>query len=370
MANTLYLVYPKNSESGSIETLPKTEGMQLIQEDFFIENYNDLLKQNKICITSEATLDSILKILNDEAKVDAIKSMKDKFLFRNLLKDKYPMLDYFTVNLSDITKLKISSEKIIKPVKGCFGTAVKRINEKSDLDKIVQEIKAEINRNSSILSENVLSQSEFIVEDYIEGEEYAVDMFYDSKGNPHIVNIYYHPNPKHIEYLHMIYYANKNIFELVYDKALDFFEKINEKLQLKSITLHSEFRLSENLVPIEINAMRFGGMGLGNMIYYSLGVNPYQCFIEERSPDWDKLWESHPNDNFVFFIAYNGTKVNTNTQQPNLEKLEKKFTKILNKTYFKYQEQLAFGIYTLNEDAKNINKLLQIDFNDYFKAFE
>ncbi len=67
-----------------------------------------------------------------------------------------------------------------------------------------------------------MSQSQFILEDFIDGEEYAVDMFFDSKGNPHIINIYYHPIPKYSEYLHMLYYTNKEVFEKVYDKAMGF----------------------------------------------------------------------------------------------------------------------------------------------------
>ena len=367
MKETVYLVYPASAESGTIETLPKTEGMILIQEDVFLDQYADLSNTNKVCITSEATLDSILKCIKDKGKIEAIKSMKDKHLFRELLKDLYPSLGYYSVHYNDIPNLKITNRKILKPIKGCFGTAVKTIDENSNLDEVSQEIKAEIDKNASVLSESVLSQSEFIVEDYIEGEEYAVDMFYDSKGKPHIVNIYYHPIPKHAEYLHMIYYTSKNIFDKIYDRAIDFFERLNQKLNLKNTALHSEFRLSENLIPIEINSMRFGGMGLGNMVFHSLNINPYQYFLEERSPDWDKIWGNHPSDNFVYFIAYNGSQVNINEQKPNFKKLESAFSKILNKTVFDYQKQLAFGAYTLQENTENINTLLQINFNDYFE---
>ena len=65
---------------------------------------------------------------------------------------------------------------------------------------------------------------------------------------------------------------------------MEFFNSLHQKLQLKNIALHSEFRLSDDLIPIEINSMRFGGMGLGNMIYHSLKVNPYQYFLDEKSP--------------------------------------------------------------------------------------
>ncbi|WP_223548607.1 ATP-grasp domain-containing protein [Aestuariivivens sp. NBU2969] len=367
MKNKLFLVYPESAESGTLETLPNTEAMELVQENSFIDRFRDISKSIKVCVTSEATLESILKNLSDEIKKSAIQSMKHKHLFRKLLQEDYPSLKYRHINFDEIVQLKISEKKVLKPVKGCFGTAVKIIDKNSDLKQTCNEIKKEISKNSSILSKTVLSQSEFIIEDFIEGEEYAVDMFYDSKGNPHIVNIYYHPLPKHIEYLHMIYYTNKSIFEKIYSDAIAFFNKLSDKLELKNIALHSEFKHNQNLIPIEINAMRFGGMGLGNMIYHSLNVNPYLCFINEKSPDWNRLWKKYPNNNFVYFIAYNGSQVNKSKQQPNLSKMESEFTKILNKTIFDYQSQLAFGVYTLDENFESIQRLLQIDFNEYFE---
>ncbi|WP_370476519.1 ATP-grasp domain-containing protein [Tamlana flava] len=370
MKNTLYLVYPKSAESGTIETLPKTDGMKLVQEDDFLKNHCDVADSGKVCITSEASLESILKCIKDKSKIEGIVAMKDKHLFRDLLKEMFPSINYHLISFQDIETLKISTKKIIKPIKGCFGTAVKTIDKNSNLDKIAQEIKSEVQKNSIVLSESVLSQSEFIVEDYIEGEEYAVDMFYDSNGQAHIVNIYFHPIPKHVEYLHMIYYTSKAIFKKIYARAIAFFNRLNEKLQLKNVALHSEFRLSDKLVPIEINSMRFGGMGLGNMIYHSLKVNPYQFFIEEKSPDWKEIWKHYPESNFAFLIAYNGTQIDKSRQKPNLEKLESEFTKILNKTVFDYQKQLAFGTYTLEEDFENINKLLRIDFNDYYEKIK
>jgi hypothetical protein len=283
------------------------------------------------------------------------------------LSDQFLSLAYSDINYKDIEKLKIIGKKVLKPSKGCFGTAVKIVSENSDFKQIASEIKVEISRNASVFSESVLSQSEFILEDFIEGEEYAVDMFYDSKGEPHIVNIYYHPLPKNEAYLHMIYYTNKAIFETIHNEAIQFFKSLNDKLKVKNMALHSEFKHDQELVPIEINALRFGGMGLGNMVYHSLRINPYECFIREKGPDWNAIWNANQEKNFTFFIAYNGTKVDKEKQQPDLNKLENEFSRVLNKSIFDYKKQLAFGVYTLEESQENINRLLQIDFNDYFE---
>ena len=164
----------------------------------------------------------------------------------------------------------------------------------------------------------------------------------------------------------MIYMTNKEVFTKVYDKAKAFFSELNKKLRLTNIALHSEFKLSDELIPIEINAMRFGGMGLGNMIYHSLGVNAYEHFILEKTPDWDQIWKDHSESNFVYFIAYNGSKIDKNEKSPDFDKLERRFTRILNKTKFDYKTQLAFAVYTLEESKENIGNLLTIDFNDYF----
>ena len=94
MENSLYLVYPDWSESGTLETLPETAGLKLITESYFFENYHNISPSSKICITSEATLESILKRLNDQSAKRAIQSMKDKHLFRELLLEDYPSLQY------------------------------------------------------------------------------------------------------------------------------------------------------------------------------------------------------------------------------------------------------------------------------------
>ena len=240
----------------------------------------------------------------------------------------------------------------------------------SNLELISNEIRAEIDKNSSVLSDNVLSKNEFIIEDYIEGEEYAVDLFFDDKGNPHIVNIYHHPMPAETSYLHMIYYTSKEVFQKIYDRAIRFFNILNQSLQLKNFALHSEFRYTTNhaLFPIEINAMRFGGMGLGNMVYHALGINPYDCFRNNISPNWNEIWSRPENTEsiYAYFIAYNGKSIDKEKYMPDLGKLRNEFSLIINECIFNYQEQLAFGTFSLKETKTNLEKLLNIDFDNYF----
>ncbi|WP_455169698.1 ATP-grasp domain-containing protein [Aegicerativicinus sediminis] len=367
MANKLYLISPESAESGTLETLPITEGMTLLKDNQMLSKDFCFQKDDKICITSEASLELVKNKIDDTAKKQAINLLKDKYNFREILTNIYPDYQFEKIKFDSIKGLKIDKKTVLKPSKGCFGTAVKIIDESSDLIKVSKEIELEIQKNSSVLSSNVLSQNDFILEDYISGEEYAIDMFYNENGEPHIVNIYYHPLPRVEAYLHMIYYTSKEIFDKIYDKAIAFFKQLNKILNVKNFVIHSEFKYDKELIPIEINSMRFGGMGLGNMIYHTIGVNPYEYFIHGKSPNWKEIWAKNANDIYAFFIAYNGTKIDKSANEPNLEKLRLAFTEILREEIFDYKKQLAFGIFCIKENKQNIKKLLEIEFNDYFK---
>ncbi|OXB07768.1 ATP-grasp domain-containing protein [Flavobacterium pectinovorum] len=363
----VYLVKSKQSESGTIETLPKFEWIQII-EDTGPELKSILERNEKVAIISESSIANVLSSLEQSnPKRRAIELFKDKFLFRKLIKDEEFKVK--EVAFRDISKLQVKNKSVLKPLKGCFGTAVKIVDESTNFEKLEKEIQNEIEKNGSIFSENVLTSNEFIIEDFIEGEEYAVDMFYNSEGKPCIVNIYHHPLPKHEHYLHMIYYSSMKTFDEIYPLAKLFFERLNEKISVTDFPMHCEFKLIGNkLIPIEINAMRFGGMGLGNLAYHSFGVNPYRFFLEGREPNWTEVFKNLDDDlRFVYFIAYNSFSKDIRTNFPKIQKLRDEFTEIKFEQLFDYQKQLAFGVFCLQENQENLNRLLQINFDDFFE---
>ncbi len=359
----LYLVSPETSESGALETMPQTKGMRMLKDTDIQNKAVQFNPDDKVCITSEASLQIVKDALNDDAKKNAIDVLKDKFKFREVVSQLYPDYQYRKIGFDDIVNLKVTKKTIIKPAKGFFGIAVNTIDQHTDLKALAKDIKS----TSGLFPQKMLSQNEFVVEEYIEGEEYAVDMFYDAQGEPHIVNIYHHPMPRIAAYLHMLYYSSKAVFDQIYDKAIRFFKKLNGILNVKNIMLHAEFKCDADLIPVEINAMRYGGVGLGNLIYHSIGLNPYQCFIEGTSPNWDEIWHTYEEDHFAFLIAYNGTRIDKSRYEPDIEKLRGVFTEVLHEAIFDYKSQLTLGVFCLKETERNLKQLLDIDFNDYFR---
>jgi hypothetical protein len=363
----VYLV-TSNAESGTLESLPADTQIETIDLDWLLQSQLHFSQDDKVCIDSEAAIELVTSRINDPAKQQAVRLLKDKYAFRQMLGNLYPQYQYQLVKANDIQSLKIDRKSIIKPVKGVFGTAVKIIDRDTDLTSLGGELQAELLKNKSIFSDSVLSQDDFLVEQYIEGEEYAVDMFYNSVGDPCITNIYHHPIPANRSYLHVIYYSSKVVFDRIYTKAKAFFTVLNKILNVTNLTIHGEFKLDgEDFVPIELNSLRFGGMGLGNMVFHGLGVNPYIYFLNDLEPDWQTIWHDKDQDLFTFFIAYNGANIDLTIHKPNYQLLEQQFTEILFKQYFDYQHQVALGIYFLKETNQNLLMLLAIEFDNFFE---
>ncbi len=364
----IHLITSVNAEAGTLETMPETQNMDRMSSDDLTQSNLYFSKDDKVCITSESSIDIVMSRMLDTDRKKAMEVLKDKFAFRKILSTIYPDYRYKHIKIEAIKSLYITKKAVIKPLKGCFGTAIRIIDETTNCHDLFNELKADLDKNGAVFSNTVLSKNDFIIEDFISGEEYAVDMFYDEKGKPHIVNIYHHPMPKEEAYLHVVYCTSKDIFNRIYDKAITFFTALNKILNVTNFLIHSEFRLDNDvLMPIEMNPMRFGGMGLGNMIYHSLGINPYAYFAQNKSPNWTKIWAENPTDIYAFFIAYNGKSIDKNLFKPNIERLKKEFTTVLVDKIFDYKTQLAFGIFIIKEDAENLRKLLNIEFDDFFE---
>lgn len=354
-------------EAGTVETMPEAPEMVLIRNEDLEHSNRYFREDEKVCITSEYSLAAVTARL-DPCRKNAVEILKNKFRFRTMLSEIYPEYQFRSLKFNDIRTLHVDKKSVIKPVRGIFGTAVRIVGPETDFSALSMELTEEIRKNARVYPDSVLSSEEFMLEDYIHGEEYAVDMFYDSAGNPCIVNIMHHPLPANQAYIHMMYNASKSAFDAVYQPAKAFFTELNKILKVTRFVMHTELRLWKGKIyPVEVNTMRFGGMGLCNLVWHSLRINPFLCYLSDREPDFNLAWKGKENRIYSFFIAYNGAGIDKHTTRPMPEKLKEKFTQVILEQPFDHQRQLAFGIYFLEEREENIPELLNIDFNDYFE---
>ena len=85
---------------------------------------------------------------------------------------------------------KLNFPFVIKPSVGFFSIGVHVIRNRSEWEMALMELNPE--KLKTIYPRNVLDTTIFIMEEYIEGEEYAIDCYFNHTGEVVILNILHH----------------------------------------------------------------------------------------------------------------------------------------------------------------------------------
>lgn len=365
-----YIVTGKDFISPLLLQLKSEKNIKIIQEEDIEKAAFSFFDKDKLYIPSESSLWIVQERIKSPERKRLIENLKDKLKCRELLKNIFPDFYFKPIKLEKLEKEVIPKGKlIIKPTRGFFGVGAKVITSNTDFKNLTKEIKNELKKNTGFFSKEVLSRKDLIIEEYVGGEEFAVDMFYSEKGEPVIINIYHHPLPINLAYPNILYYSNYQIFQNLYDIIRKFFTRFNKIFKARSFPIHAEFKLQDGkIVPIEFNPARFGGFGLADLTFYSYGFNPFLTFFNDLKPDWKEIWASRKGKNFAFVLGYNGVKINTKNYQPDHEKFKNMFDKINNYYKLDYQKNPAFAIiYVEEKDKEKLFSVLGADFNDFFR---
>ncbi len=325
-------------------------------------------EEDRICVNSEASLEILYHQLPEGRKKSAIDLMKDKYAFRQAIAPLFPEFYFSKVCFEEWNGAPVKS--VLKPVKGFFSAGVRIVEAGKDCAQLKTEIREEMDRLGEYFSESILSQEEWLLEEYIEGDEIAVDMYYAADGTPVILNLLLHPMPQDLHYLNVLYWTSEELFRTWEAPVKEFFCYLNHNvLQVSNFPIHAEFRIRNGrLVPIELNPMRFGGFGLADLVYYGLGCNPYELFFQGKRPDWDAIWKERKGSTLAWLLAYNGKDVMVDIATLQTEKfLQFCGSDLLHYRPLDWRKQPVFGLayLALNEPEK-IDEILALDFNNFF----
>ena len=329
-------------------------------------------ESDKVYVPSETSLSTVMQRMDNPACVEGINKLKDKYLCREALRSLYPSFYFAKCKLDEISKLDIGEKKIvIKPLKGFFGTGVRFADSSTDLEALKEEIRSEVAENSRFFPESILTKDDYVVEEFIEGEEYAVDMFYDELGQAVITNIYHHPVSDKPDYAHLMYYSNKELFDKYLESFIQFFNEFGDSLKLRNFPIHAEFKLrGTEFIPIEFNPMRYGGFGLADLTFNSYGYQPIAAYFNNQAPDWEMIWTSRQQYNYAFILAYNGKGVDLKTQKPDHERFQiylQEYAELMDYVKLDFRTNPVFAIaYIRSDDYDKMMKLLRTEFGDYF----
>lgn len=347
----------------SLAWIPEEEALALLKNDPEISLYSN----------SENALAWIDQYYGESELSSQLHVLKNKVKFRELIKELFPDFYFKQISIEEIQRLsddEIRFPFVIKPAVGFFSIGVHIVENEKDWIKAKSELQAD--KLKSIFPENVLNTSNFIIEEFIRGEEYAIDYYYDNNGDAVLLNVLHHLFSSGTDTSDRVYSTSKAIIEK-YKIDLEYFlSKIGKELHLKNFPAHAEVRIDENgkIIPIEVNPLRFGGFcTTADLMGVTLGFNEYKCFCENKKPDWDTIFKGKENKIFsVIILDNNSGIIPSDILRFNYLDLAKDFEKPILIRELDINKYPVFGFAFIESAASNkkeLNDILTSDLRKY-----
>lgn len=243
---------------------------------------------------SENAIEWIGTHLGETGLPETVALFKDKIRFRELIRDMHP--DYFFkgvpfAKLETLDPADMPKPFIIKPAVGFFSLGVHKVDSDDQWPEVLNTIKGEVTRIRSQYPEQVLNLDRFIVEECIDGEEFAVDVYFDGNGSPVILNILGHLFASENDVSDRVYLTSPTIIRTWRERFTEYLAEIGKRAGLSRFPAHVELRVSPDgsILPIEVNPMRFAGWCVADLTFYAYGFNPYAYYLDGKTPDWESI---------------------------------------------------------------------------------
>ena len=144
---------------------------------------------------------------------------------------------------------------------------------------------------------------------------------------------------------------------------------IGDKNDIRNFPLHIELRVSEDerIIPIEVNPMRFAGWCTTDVSKYAWGINVYECFMGQKSPDWNDILSKASKDIFYFSMA----EVPSSIDRDKIKDFEydnwlANYSNVLEVRRINPKKHPLYAvIFGSTENKDEINKILQLKTKDY-----
>lgn len=320
---------------------------------------------------SENALGWVRKHVSHEGLLAAIDVCKDKALLREKLSPLYPNFEYRCVSEAELFATNASSLNypvVIKPNVGFCSLGVYVLESEEDFYAACKDIKASKERWLSLYPESVLEPSDFIIESYITGVEYALDMYFDADGKPCIVNILRHDFLNEQDTSDRLYYCGISLVRELKERFEQWLLDVNSLLKIRNFAIHIELRYDgKSICPIEFNPARFAGLGGTEVSYYGFGFVSYEMFLKSTTPNWEELAKRHEGMLYAMSLMPAPSDIPAQARF-NLEAFSTHVDKILGAHVFDHTKvgSLAFIFSALPEDDTSQREfILSADMHDF-----
>ncbi len=346
------------------ETFPfisEEEAMDLLRKDANLPLY----------ASSENSIGWIQSKLNFTRFPGMIRIFKDKAAFRDLLQKAYPGFFYRKLAFRDLSAFDPSGlpfPVIIKPATGFFSLGVHHVENEASWYNVLGRLNQEISLVEGLYPTQVLDTNDFIIEEYIHGDEFAVDCYFNQEGQPVILNILHHLFSSNNDVSDRVYSTSVEIMRRYTKGIRDFLLMLGEMAGLYGFPAHVEIRITDDgrIVPIEVNPMRFGGWcTTADLAWHAWGFNAYEYYLHGLQPEWAKILEQTNSHTFSVVVLDNSTGIpGASIPAFDYDRLQRQFVKTLEIRPVDHKSWPLFGFVFCETDPGNMAELYRILHSD------
>jgi len=352
--------------TSSANQLQLYKGTTLISEERAIEMMQEI-KPLSIYTTSENSIGWISEHLSFSDLPAKIELFKDKLKFRQLTGSLFPDFYFQGVNLDALSNVQFDELPlpfIIKPTVGFMSMGVYKVANEEEWIAAIASITAEIEQVKDLYPDSVLDTSSFIIEQCINGEEFAVDVYYNSAGEAVVLGILKHFFSSDADVSDRVYISSKEIIEQNLTEFTEFADKIGRLAEVKNFPVHIELRRDNDgtILPIEVNPMRFGGWcTTADISFLAYGFNPYLYYYKQQKPDWSQLLQGKEGKLYSVVVLDNSTGYEIDAIRSfDYDKLLTKFKKPLELRRIDFQQYPVFGFLFAETEEQGFAELQDI----------
>ena len=320
---------------------------------------------------SENSIDWVLENFQNSDISRMIKISKDKVLFREALKKIYPDYYFKKVKLSELKEIKPQELRfpfVLKPSVGFLSFGVYPVKNETEWKNVIEKLNDDIKKLEGFFPKSVVNMSDFIIEEMIEGEEYALDAYYDKNGEAVILNIFHHPFFDDKDVSDRAYYTSKGIIQKYHDKLKLLLDKIGKEIGYKNFPFHIELRIDKDkIIPIEINPMRFCGWCITDIAQNAWNINVYEYFLKQLKPNWHEILKNSTDDYFYFTMGDIPSSIDkSKIKSINYDKYLKNISNPLVIRKIDYKNNPVFAIvFARTKSIDEIKNILKLDMKEF-----
>lgn len=365
-------------ERQGLEVLDMPETRKLCGNDLNYVDFETFASgsDRRLYTNSESALKTIGELLPHTEIPRMVEACKDKVRFRELTAPIFKDYWFTSGALEELDALDAADLRfplVVKPARGFFSLGVHCVDTAEDWKPALKTLRGEIDDFNANYPADVVDAGSFIVEQAIDGDEYAIDVYWDGNGKAVLTNILKHVFASTDDVSDRLYLTSPEIMVTHLESFTRVMQEIGEACGFRNYPAHIEVRVDRagNVLPIEANPLRFAGWCVADITIHAWGFDPYEYYFNNLRPDWTTILAPRKGKTYSMAIADLPTSVDrSKIKSVDWDGIESLFEKVLEFRKIDYREfpVLAFVFAeTSRENLGLLDKVVGEDFTKYIR---